>query len=71
MVFTEAQALQNFKGISNSYRGYQKGFEENKWRAEVGIECKVDPMCYAKYLDGKDIKKTVADAKETAAGFFL
>jgi len=42
--------------VSNSYRAYQKGFEENKWRAEVGIECGDDPMCYAKYLDGKDIR---------------
>ncbi|RMH40027.1 MAG: hypothetical protein D6689_14960, partial [Deltaproteobacteria bacterium] len=43
------------RGVSDSYRGYQRGFEESKWRAEVGIECGSDPMCYAKYLDAKDI----------------
>jgi HEAT repeat protein len=44
------------EGVSNSYRGYQKGFEENKWRAEVGIECGEKPECYAKYLEADDIR---------------
>jgi hypothetical protein len=41
---------------SKGYRGYQRGFEETKMRAEVGIACGSDAACFAKYLDGDDIK---------------
>ncbi len=45
-----------FEDVSNSYRAYQKGFMETRWRAEVGVECGDNPECYVKYLDGKDIQ---------------
>jgi hypothetical protein len=44
-----------FEGVRDSYRAYQKGFEENKDRALVGIKCKDDATCYIKYLEANDI----------------
>jgi hypothetical protein len=49
-------AKAEFEGIRDSYRGYQRGFEENVERAKVGIACKDDPACYVKYLEAKDIR---------------
>ncbi len=53
---TDPDKKADYEAERDSRRSYQVTFEEYVYRAEVGVECKDDPACYAKYLEADDIR---------------
>jgi HEAT repeat protein len=51
---------------AKDYRSYQRLFETHIARVEIYLNCKSDPACYAKTLDGTTDKDKAAKAKEIA-----
>lgn len=57
------QELAMAQARASGYRNYQRAFEQNLARAQVGIRCKQDAQCYAAILDetGADVGKKLSE----------